>query len=277
MDIFTNLLVVPLANGLILFYRTLGGNLGLAIIAFTLFLKVGLNPLNKPYMDSMKKIRDLAPSLQKLKERHKDDRIKLAQAQAEFYKQNKVNPGAGCLPYLLQIIILIALFNVFSRTLSPGFDVTQKFNELLYQNLKFEEGEQISTRFLYLNLTDPDKLNISQLNFPLPGPLLILAAALQFVSAKVSMPGVRASQKAAQKTDDKSDDFQVSMQKSMIYMFPLMTLVIGLQFSSALALYWLIFSVTQTYSQVRSSGWGELSAFINRFKLVNSTNTNKKS
>lgn len=77
----------------------------------------------------MKKI---APQLEKIKAKFKDDKVKLAQAQAELYRQNKINPGAGCLPYLLQIVIFIAFFNVFTRTIYSSENLTQKFNDLLY-------------------------------------------------------------------------------------------------------------------------------------------------
>src|SRR4030065_2451800 len=99
MNIFTTILIQPLANGLIVFYKIMGGNMGLAIIGFSIFLKFILSPLTKPYMESMKKMKDVAPLLNKLKKKHSGDKVKLAQAQAELYKQKGVNPGAGCLPY----------------------------------------------------------------------------------------------------------------------------------------------------------------------------------
>src|SRR3989338_8593720 len=147
MNIFNEILIKPLANGLILFYRLLGNDLGLAIIAFSFFLVFVLGPLTKPYMDSMKKMKELAPELDKLKKKHKGDKIKLAQAQADFYKEKGINPGAGCLPYLLQIVILIAFFNVFTRTISGGGNLTENFNKVLYQPLKLESSEVINTKF----------------------------------------------------------------------------------------------------------------------------------
>jgi len=84
MNIFTVILLQPLANGLILFYRLLASNLGLAIIGFSLFLRFILNPLTAPYMKSMKRMKDLGPQLEKLKIRHKGDRVKFAQAQADL-------------------------------------------------------------------------------------------------------------------------------------------------------------------------------------------------
>jgi len=270
MNIFETLLLQPLASGLIIFYRLMGNNMGLAIIGFTVFLKIVLNPLTKPYMESMKKMKDLSPALNKIKERHKGDKVKLAQAQAELYKQNKVNPGSGCLPYLLQIVILIAFFNVFSRTLYQNVDTVESFNKLVYPGLRIINGEGINTKFLYMDIKTPDTINVPGLPFSIPGPLLIAAALIQFLSAKISAPFVKEEEKIAKKTKSDVDDMQVAMQKNMIYMFPLMTLVIGYQFPSGLALYWLMFSLTQTVQQVMSQGWGGLSPFVKRIGLVKS-------
>jgi len=270
MNIFNVLLIQPLANGLIIFYKVLGQNLGLAIIGFSLFLRTVLSPLTRPYMESMKKMKEFAPELEKVKKRHINDKVKQAQAQADFYKEKGVNPSAGCLPYLLQIVVLIAFFNVFSKTLSPDGNPAEKFNQLLYPFLKFSSDYNINTRFLYLEITKPDIISIPFIPFPIPGPTLILAAVIQFLSAKIMNPYVKKEEKIVKKTPQKADDFQVAMQKSMTYTFPLFTLLIGMQFASGLALYWLVFSATQAWQQVRTQGWGELTPWIKRLNLIKS-------
>jgi YidC/Oxa1 family membrane protein insertase len=268
MNIFTVVLIEPLANGLILFYKVLFQNMGLAIIGFSLFLRFILNPLTKPYMESMKKIKDIAPQLEKIKAKYKGDKIKFAQAQADFYKEKGINPGAGCLPYLLQIVVLIAFFNVFSRTLTPGGDIVANFNSLLYDFLKFKPGESINMSFLYLNISKPDIIPLPFASFSFPGPILFLSAAIQFLSAKVMNPYIKVEEKIAKKTETSSDDMQVTMQKSMTYTFPLFTLLIGMKFASGLALYWLVFSLTQIYQQVKSQGWGELTPLLKKLNLI---------
>jgi YidC/Oxa1 family membrane protein insertase len=268
MNFWETLLIQPLANGIIVFYRILGGNMGLAIAGFSLFLRLVLNPLTKPYMESMKKMKDIAPLIEKLKKRHGSDKVKFAQAQAELYKQKGINPGAGCIPYLLQIVVLIAFFNVFTRTLSIDGDPTGRFNELLYPFLKFSEGEIINTKFLYLNITQPDVIKLPSLPFPLPGPMLLLAALVQFISAKITAPYEKVQEKVAKKTPAASDDIQVAMQKSMIFTFPLITLLIGIRFPSGLALYWLIFSLSQAYQQYKAQGWGGLTPLIEKMGLL---------
>lgn len=242
--------------------------MGLAILGFGLFLRIVLNPLTKPYMESMKKMKEFGPQLEKLKKKYKGDKVKLTQAQSEFYKQKGINPGAGCLPYLLQIVVLIAFFNVFTRTLTPNGDIVTSFNSLLYEPLKFAAGEVVNTKFLYLDVTKPDVFPVSFLPFSMPGPVLLLAAFVQFISAKIMSPYVEAEEKVAKKTKGMADDVQVAMQQSMVYTFPLFTLVFGMRFASGLALYWLLFSLYQAAQQYKSHGWGGLTPWIKRTGLL---------
>jgi len=164
----------------------------------------------------------------------------------------------------LQIVILIALFRLFIDILSPDVDILIKFNELLYGPLKIAAGETLNTRFFAWDLTQPDKLNIEGLPFALPGVLIIFAALLQFISAKMAAPYVEEEESHAKKTPEKSDDIAASMQSSMIYMFPVMTLFIGLRFPAGLALYWLVFSSFQAFQQYKTSGWGGATPLIRK-------------
>ncbi len=268
MNIFEILLVQPLTNGLIVFYNLFWHNMGLAIIAFSLFLRVVTNPLTAPYMNSMKKIKEIEPLVKKLKNKYKNDQKGLMTAQAELYRQKGVNPSSGCLPYILQIVILIALFNVFTQVLSQNGDTLQKLNNLLYAPLKLSESQTLNTSFLYLDVRTPDVFRIPGVSFPIPGPLLILAGLLQFLSAKMNMPLVKKEEKIVKKTPSQADDMAVAMQSSMIYTFPLMTIIFGVSFPSGLALYWLLFSIFQMYQQYKTSGWGGLTPFIQKLGLV---------
>jgi len=269
-NIFTIALVQPLTNGLILFYKVLGQNLGVAILVFSLFLIFLLRPLTKPYMQSMKKIRDLEPQLAKLRKKFGKDKLKMSQAQAELYKQNKINPAAGCLPYILQFAVLIALFQVFTAALSGPDIASGKLNQLLYQPLKFTDGQRVNTKFLYLDISKPDTFSIPGVPFGLPGLFLLLATLAQFLSVKIMAPYLSEEQKIAKKTKSQADDMQVAMQSSMTYTLPLMTLIFGLRFPSGLALYWLVFSVVNVWQQVGMSGWGSLTPFIKRLNLIKS-------
>jgi YidC/Oxa1 family membrane protein insertase len=265
-NIFTLLLVQPLTNGLILCYKYLGQNLGVAIIIFSVILIFALRPLTKPYLQSMKRIREMEPQLAKLRKKFGSDKVKLSQAQAELYKQNKINPTAGCLPYILQFVVLIALFQVFTAALSGQDIASGKLNELLYAPLKFSDTQAVNTKFLYMDVSKPDTFNIPGIPFALPGLFLLLATVAQFISVKITSPYIAKEQKIANKTKSELDNTQVAMQKSMTYMMPLMTLIFGLRFPAGLALYWLVFSVVSVWQQVQMSGWGSLTPAINLVK-----------
>lgn len=269
MNIFSILLTQPLTNGLILFYKILWQNMGLAILGFGALLWLISNRLTKPQMETMKKMKLYEKDLARLKERHKDDKQKFMLAQADFYKEKGINPGAGCLPIILQLVLLFAFFNVFTRVLGASAEAVN-LNDALYAPLEFKSGQTLNTHFLYMDMTKPDAFKFSWFPTKVPGPVLILAALLQFVSAKMAAPYVALEKKVAKKTPGTADDVQVAMQQSMIYTFPLMTIVFGLNFPSALALYWLLFSVLQAWRQYRSSGWGAMTPFISKLGLLKS-------
>ena len=217
-------------------------------------------------MESMKKIKLLEPQLAKLKKKFGSDKVRLSQAQAELYKQNKINPTAGCLPYILQFLVLIALFQVFTTTLSGQEIASGKLNQLLYAPLKFSEGQYLNTQFLYMDITKPDTLRIPGISFGLPGLFLILATLAQFLSVKITAPFVKKEEQIAKKTKGEMDDTQVMMQKSMMYMMPAMTLIFGLKLPSGLALYWLVYSIVNVWQQVSMSGWGSLTPTVDLIK-----------
>jgi YidC/Oxa1 family membrane protein insertase len=277
MNIFTTILIQPLANGLVLFYKILGNNMGLAIIGFSLTLVLALRPLTKQYLESMKKMKEYGPQLEKLKNKHKGDKEKLMKAQADFYKEKGINPGAGCLPMILQLVVMFALLQVFLNALTSTNPA--KLNALMYEPLKFGKDAVINTRFLYLDITKPDTFKIPGIPFALPGIILILAAISQMISAKITSPYLEAEEKAAKKTPGAGDDFAAAMQTSAIYTFPLMTLLIGGRFPAGVAIYWVTFSIYQTVQQYRSTGLGGLKTWIKLLPVVKSGNGkgNKKS
>ncbi len=254
-----------LINGLILFYKYLGQNMGIAVVLFSVFLIFVLRPLTKPYMNSMKRIKEMEPQMAKIRKKFEGDKLKISQAQAELYKQNKINPTAGCLPYILQFVVLIALFGVFTKVFANGGTV-QNLNDQLLPFLQFSQNEIINTKFLYMDISSPDVFRITGIPFALPGLFLILATIAQFLSVKITTPYIAQEQKIAKKTKGNLDDTQVAMQKSMTYMMPLMTLFFGLKLPAGLALYWLVYSVVNVWQQVGMSGWGSLTPAINSVK-----------
>jgi len=246
----------PLVNALIFFYQFLGQNLGLAIIGLTLFIRGALTPLTLPSLKSAQKLKELQPELAKLKKKHSKDKNQFAQEQLKFYQKHGVNPASGCLPQIIQIVILIALFQAFNQVLRPEGNMIEALNKVLYQGLQLSKDFVLNTKFLYLDLAQPDLFivkDVKILNYTinrLPGAFLIAAAAAQFLSSKLMMPAAKATQEKTKKTKEEADDMAAAMQSQMLYMMPLMTIFIGFKFPSGLVLYWLTFSIFMLVQQL---------------------------
>ena len=177
-------------------------------------------------------MKDLAPELEKIKKKYGKDKKRLQQEQLNFYKAQGINPASGCLPYILQFFVLIALYRAFMFFIAGGGEI---------------DGLVVNTNFLWFNLTEPDKY------LALP----ILAGASQLVLSK--MMTTQRAQNVSQKTPKKKKEDSMAgtmgeMQKQMMYLMPLMTVFIGARLPSGLALYWVVttlFSVGQQYIVAR--------------------------
>jgi len=243
MNLFQVILTDPLLNLLIFFYKILFENFGLAIIALTLFLKTILFPLSLPSLKMLKKQNELAEEIAEIKSVYGKDKTLFAKKQMELYQKHGINPASGCLPQILQFAVLIALYNVFLAFLNYlKTDITQ-INPLLYFDfLKFEAGAKINTAFLYLDLAKPDPYYI----------MPVLAGIAQFLMSKFMTPPKPVSKLEGQvvaKTSGESDDMMYNMQKQMLYMGPIMTVIIGINFPSGLVFYWFLQTVFQVIPQ----------------------------
>lgn len=228
MIIFNEIFYRPLYNLLVSVYNFIP-DLGIAIILVTLLIKVLLIPLSKKQIESQKKMQELQPKIKEVQEKYKNDKEKQSRALIELYKTNKTNPLSGCLPLIVQIVILITLYRVFINGLN--------FNggaDGLYSFVKAPESiNPIS--FGFLNLASPNIF------------LAVLAAAGQFIQTKMLMK-TRKNDKPV-KPGEKMD-FAGMMNKQMLYLGPFLTLFIGVKFASGLILYWLastIFMIVQQY------------------------------
>lgn len=205
-------------------------NLGLGIIALTAILRAILFPLTLPSLKAAQKQKEISGELKELKERFKEDKKRLAEEQLKLFQRHGINPAAGCLPQIVQLVILIALYQVFIKVLGfngQGSEVHPEYS-------------LINTHFLYLDLLKSDPFIL------LPG----LAGAAQFLMTKMMLPVVKKEEKIARASDDKKDDLMYNMQEQMLYLGPVMTVLISWKLPSGLALYWLattVFSIIQQW------------------------------
>ncbi len=221
-DFFRTVLFIPLFNALVLLYEYLG-DFGLAVVALTLVIRFVLYPLSAKATKAQKRLAELQPRIEEIRAKFKKDRTKLAEATMELYKKEKVNPFASFLPLLLQLPVMIALYQLFWK----GFN-GDKLN-LLYSFIS--RPEVINTTLL--NLVDLAKTSL---------PLAVLAGLTQFIQVKQTIP----QKKQTAKTQ--TGDFSSIMQKQMLFIFPVIIVIIGMRMPSAVALYLVVsnlFSIAQ--------------------------------
>jgi len=215
---FTTIFYQPILNLFIFIYNLVpGGDIGWAVLAFTVLIKAVLWPVSGRALKSQKALQSLQPKIDELKKQHAGNKEVMTKEMMALYKQEKINPLSSCLPLLIQLPFLWAIFRVF----------------------RDELGGQISG-LIYSFIHNPGQLNslaFSLLDFSKPNiPLAILAGAAQFVQAKM-LPMA----KPAIKSDgSKDENMAAMMNKQMVYIFPVLTVVICLSLPSGLAFYWFL-------------------------------------
>ena len=188
------------------------GNYGIAIIIVTILMRIVIFPLTLKQEKSMKKLRDLQPEIEKIKEKYKDSPQEYQQKTAELYRESGVNPLGGCLPLLIQMPVFVALYWAFSGNAIPA-----------------------DAKFLWFTLKQPDRLfMIGNFAFNL---LPILNVGVTYIQQKI-MTNTTSGQESNQQ------------MKTMLYMMPLMMLFIFYRMPSGVTLYYLVsgaLSLVQQY------------------------------
>jgi len=224
---FNLILYQPLFNALVFLYQYLPGrDFGVAVIVLTILIRIILYPLMVQSIKSQKVLSELQPKIQEIQSKYKDDKEKQARATMELYQKEKINPFGGCLPLLLQLPILIALYQVFWKGLRPEAMTN------LYSFIP-NPGSIDPTFFGLINLGQASLI------------LALLAGITQFFQTKMITPKT-----AKVKKGDQMSQFSGMMQKQMLYFFPIFTVFILWRLPAAIALYWIItalFSIGQQY------------------------------
>lgn len=225
------------------------GSLAGAIIIFTLLIRGAFYPLSARSLKAAQKMKEIQPDLKKIQKKYKNDKEKLQKKQLELYQKYNINPIAGCLPQLVQVVIFIALYRVFLQFVGEGGAASN------FENIWF----------FGINLLQPDSTRI----------LPIVAALSQLLLSIMVVPGgeVRdiepnqAKSKAKQKANEKEEDMAsmaASMQQQMMFILPFMTGFIALQFPAGLVLYWITATVFGVVQQWIVSGPGGLVTYPKR-------------
>lgn len=220
--LYNTFIYQPIFNLLIWLFNVVPGHdIGVAIILLTILIRLVLYPLTLKSLKSQKSLQDIQPKIKQLQEDLKDNKEALAQAMMKLYKDEKVSPFSSCLPVLIQLPFLIAVYQVFRHgLLSQGFDQ------------------------LYSFVANPGTINPISFGFlDLSKRSIVLAVAsglAQFWQTRMMMHS-QIKIPANQPVDGAKDEKMLSvMNKQMMYVMPAMTVVIGISLPAGLTLYWFL-------------------------------------
>lgn len=217
-QIFNQIFYQPIFNLLVFIYNILpGADFGVAIVILTILTRLAFVPLSLKTIRSQKEMAKLQPKIKELQERHKNDRQALSQATLDLYRVHKVNPFSGCLPLIIQLPILFALYRAFSLGLDP------ESLDTLYGFIK-NPGLIKEISFGFLNLSHKNPI------------LSLMAGGMQFYQSKLALAG------SAKPAAGQEATAQI-MSKQMLYFFPIMVIIISWNLPTGLVLYWVVTTI----------------------------------
>jgi YidC/Oxa1 family membrane protein insertase len=226
----------PILNLLVFLYSTISfQDIGVAIILLTIVIKLLLLPLSKKSIKIQKAMQDIQPDIEELKKKYKDNKEEQGRALMALYKEKKVNPFSSCLPLLIQLPFLWAVFRVFRDDPSKHLDQVYPF----LSNIQPESINMIA--FGFLNLGTPNIV------------IAVMAGLAQFWQTKMIMNKKRKKNEDDNKEGEnkKADEGMAAiMSKQMLYFMPIITIVIGSQLPGGLALYWLVVTILTGLQQL---------------------------
>jgi len=239
---FINILLV---NILLVFYKVMlvikfPYAFGFSIVLLTLFIRFLFNPFFHKQLELNKKMQDLKPHLDKLNQKHKNDQKKLQQEQLKLYQQAGINPSSGCLFTIVQMIVMVGLYNIVFFLFNPNINQTiAEINKIIYFN--FLKISSLDPWFFGFNLgvapSHYQKFGFYYLLIPL------ITGILQYWQFQVSIPTQSVVKTDSNKSKDEKEDFQKSMSVQMKFMFPALIGFFSYTMPVGLSLYWNIFSL----------------------------------
>lgn len=247
---FTTLIVQPIFNLLVLIYAILPGhNFGLAVVVFTVIIRLLMWPLVRRQLRQTKLMRKLQPELRRIKKEAKGDRQKESMMMMELYKERGVNPFSTIPTLIVQLIILIGLYSGLRRVIDDPRNIYNFAYPALQhmgwiQHLMHHPKDFDNTFLGFIDLT---RSALGPKGTYWPAMLLVLgSAAIQFLTSRQLMP----VDKDARKLRDilksagegqQADQAEVSAatSRSMQYVIPFMVFFFTVQLAAALSLYWL--------------------------------------
>ncbi|MCL4418982.1 YidC/Oxa1 family membrane protein insertase [Patescibacteria group bacterium] len=260
-------LAYPLINILVLAYQAINFlhipfALGFSIIILTIIIRLVLYPFTASQLKATKKMQELNPHLSKLKDKHKNDAKTLQAETMKLYKEHGVNPAAGCLPVIIQLPLIYALYQVLYDIVK--YDISQ-VNNTLYSFVP-RLTKPWDTYFFGLPLAQTPSHLLSTLG-PIVLMIPILTVIFQLIQSKMMIAPAPQGDKAKPVHKEKKEDFATAFQTQSLYIFPLMIGFFSYGFPIGLSLYWNTFTIFGIIQQYRVTGIGGLRDWVNRINF----------
>ena len=248
------IIIAPFTNVLLFIYNVTGQNFGVAIILFTMLIRLVTHPLTVQQMKGTTGMQEFQkdPRWIEAQEKYKGDKEKLAQEQMRLYKELKINPAASCLPLVIQFPIIIGLYQAIIQSMAKTpLDLLHLVRHIYPGFLDVAQLIPLNNQFLWMNLGQPERLNLPFLSFGIP-VLAILVVITTYLQSKLMTP-------PAANPKDQSAQMAGIMN---LYM-PVFMGWLAWTLASGLALYFVIsnvFGILQ-YALLGKANWKNLLSF----------------
>jgi YidC/Oxa1 family membrane protein insertase len=242
------IIVSPFTNALLMIYKLIGGNFGIAIILFTILIRLITHPLMVSQIKGSSKMQEMQSSKewQDIQKKYKGDKEKLAQEQMKFYKEIGYNPLSSCLPSIIQIPIIFGLYQSIMRALAASPMQLLTLTRTVYPFFHIADIVPLNSQFLWMNLSQPERIYMFGVGIPL---LAIIVAITTYVQSKVTIPATANPNAQG-----------AMMSKMMVLYMPLLLGYFALTFASGLSVYFIIGNLLgiAQYALVGKVNWAAL-------------------
>lgn len=247
------IVIQPFVNVLLLI-NSFVGNFGISIILFTILIRLLTHPLTVQQFKATKAMQDLQedPRYKKMQEKYKDDKERLAQEQMKLYKDYGVNPLGSCLPTLIQLPIILGLYQSVTRAMAASPLELFRLEQIIYPRLiDASRLLPLENQFLWMDLGQPERLIVFGIGIPF---LAILVVATTFLQSKLIQPPTSGDNQAAM------------ISNSMSIYMPILMGFMAFSLASGLALYFLtsnVFGIIQ-YALLGRANWSNIFPFLKK-------------
>jgi YidC/Oxa1 family membrane protein insertase len=247
------IVIQPFVNVLLLI-NSLVHNFGVSIILFTILIRLLTHPLTVQQFKATRAMQTLQedPRYLKMQEKYKNDKDRLAQEQMKLYKELGINPLGSCLPTLIQLPIILGLYQSVTRAMAASPLELFNLQQIIYPKLvNAAKLLPLENQFLWMDLGQPERVTLFGLSIPL---LAILVVATTYLQSKLLQPPAQANDQGAM------------ISKSMSIYMPILMGFMAYSLASGLAIYFLtsnVFGIFQ-YAVLGRANWSNIFPFLKK-------------